>query len=68
MSTPSASFVQYENWQVSLTAQDGMHFVAENGGFFSIFLPGLIRIGHISGRKQACVHDQFPPSDHSQAN
>ena len=35
---------QDENWQVSLTTQDGMHFVAENGSFFGIFLPGRIRI------------------------
>ena len=35
---------QDENWQVSLTAQDGMDFVAENGSFFGIFLPGRIRI------------------------
>ena len=44
---------QDENGQVSLAAQDGMHFVAENGGFFGIFLPGRIRIGRIPGRKQA---------------
>ncbi len=40
---------QDENWQVSLTAQDGMHFVAENGSFFGIFLPGRVRISLIPG-------------------
>ena len=40
---------QDENWQVSLATQDGMHFVAENGSFFGIFLPGRVRICRIPG-------------------